>query len=188
MERLTRQCAVEGLLPRMAPHMRPQCIPTRMRNPLATAIAPLAAVLLLPRPNVVLVQMLDQVVHVLHIPRVAAVPLAHGDLVLPVVVFGTHARVVRRRGDGAVRVFGDVAVHGRQVVHCWRVGYGAHVEAWAFGRAARGLVVGGLLVGEAAAFDRVGEVVGRVVAEVRVGRVHCDSWIEQKARRRLGDR
>jgi hypothetical protein len=80
----------------------------------------------------VFMQMLDQFVHVLHIARIAPIPFTHGNLVLAVVVLGAHAGVVRRRGYRAVGVFGDVAIHGKQTVHGWRVGYGAHVEARAF--------------------------------------------------------
>lgn len=89
--------------------MRPQGIPARMRDPLPRAVAPLAAVLLLPRANMIFVQMFDQVIHVVQVAGLAPLPLADCDLLLPVVVVGGHARVVRRGGDRAIRVFTDLA-------------------------------------------------------------------------------
>jgi hypothetical protein len=60
---------------------------------------------------VIVVEMLDQVVHVLEITRCAAVPLADGDLFLAVVVVLRHARVVVwRRGNRAIRVFRQIAL------------------------------------------------------------------------------
>jgi hypothetical protein len=89
-----------------------------MRYPLAIAVAPLAAVLLLPRLDVVLVQVLNEIVHVVEVSGVAAVPLADRDLVLAVVVVCRHARVVRRGGDGAICVFRNLSqVVGRRQVH-----------------------------------------------------------------------
>lgn len=71
-----------------------QCVAARMGDALSSAIAPLAAVLLLPSSNVVIVEMLDQLVHVVKIAGCASVPLADGDLLLAVVVVLRHARVV----------------------------------------------------------------------------------------------
>jgi hypothetical protein len=163
----------------MAPHVGPQGIATRVWDALSIAITPLAAVLLLPRPNVVLMQMLDQIVHVLQITHLAAIPLAHGDLVLAEVVLGGHAGVVGRGGDGAVGVFGELA----EVVVRRHVGVdglgsvGARVQAETFAGARCGFVVGRVIgvriEAETAAFDVFGEVVAGVVGEVRVWGVHC---------------
>ena len=86
-----------------------------MRNALPVAIAPFAAVLLLARPNMVLVQMLNQIVHVLKVSSIAAVPLAYCNLVVAVVIVGGHARVVRRGGNTAIRVlrYLAIAIRGR---------------------------------------------------------------------------
>lgn len=55
---LTRQCAVERLFPCMAPHVRPQCIPAGVRNPLSVTVDPFASILLLPLADVVLMKMI----------------------------------------------------------------------------------------------------------------------------------
>ena len=150
----------------MAAHVGSQRIAARMRNALAGAVAPLAAVLLLARADVVVVQVLDQVVHVLQVAGLAALPLAHRHLVLPKVVVLRHARVVvRRRGHAAVRVFADIA----QVLQRRRVGVRCRRRRW------RAVVQPQSLAGplvcvrrgfhaEAAALDLVGEVVGAVEA------------------------
>jgi hypothetical protein len=68
---------------------------------------------------VVLVQVLDKIIHILEITRLAAFPQTHGHLILGLVVVGRHAWVVAvpvvwRRRHGAICVFRDVAkvVHG----------------------------------------------------------------------------
>jgi hypothetical protein len=58
----------------------------------------------------VIVQVLDQVVHVLQVADLAALPLAHRHLVLAELVFLRHARVVvGRRRHAAVGVFAELA-------------------------------------------------------------------------------
>jgi hypothetical protein len=77
-----------------------------MRNTLPGAVAPLAAIPLLARANMVIVEVVDELVHVLQIASFAAFPLAHGHLVLAELIeILRHARmVVRRRRHRAVRV------------------------------------------------------------------------------------
>jgi hypothetical protein len=59
---------------------------------------------------VVVVQVLDQVVHILQVADLAALPLAHRHLVLAEFVVLRHARVVVwRRGHAAVGVFAELA-------------------------------------------------------------------------------
>lgn len=166
----TGQGAVKGLLARVAAHVGAQSVAAGMRDALASAVAPLAAVLLLAGADVVVVQVLDQVVHVLDVAGLAALPLAHRHLVLPKVVVLRHARVVvGRRGHAAVRVFAEVA----QLLECRRGGMGsgrrrrrALVDAQPL---AGPLVDVGRLHAAAAALDLVGEVVG----PARGGSVQC---------------
>ena len=81
-----------------------------MRDALARAVGPLAAVLLLAGADMVIVQVLDQVVHVLQVADRAALPLAHRHLVLAELVFLRHARVVvGRRRHAAVGVLAELA-------------------------------------------------------------------------------
>ena len=186
----------------MAAHVGAQGIAARMRNALAGAVGPLAAVLLLARANVVVVQVLDQLVHVLQVAGLAALPLAHRHLVLAKVVVLRHARVVvRRRGHAAVRVFAEVA----QVLRRRRIGVGrgrrrrrAVVQTQPLARPF--VCVGRGLHAEAAALDLVGEVVGpvqaisksramqcarrlRVVGQIGRGRVHRGHRGQSRARR-----
>lgn len=84
----------------MASHVRAQRIPARMRLPLPRTIGPLARVLLLPAADVLVVDMLHQIVHVAEVPVVAALPAAHGHLVvaLPAVVLVLVRADQRQRG------------------------------------------------------------------------------------------
>lgn len=162
----TRQRAIEWLLSCVTAHMGSQCVATSMRYALSRAIAPFAAVLLLPCANVVLVEMLNQVVHVLHVSRLAAFPFAHGDLLLAIVVVLRHARVVVRRGrHRAVRILGQL------IFLLWRhnVDVGgrrrrrAHIQAWSLTRAVVVVAVWGGFMAVLAVLDILGEVVGGVV-------------------------
>lgn len=96
--------------------MRPQRIPTRMRNPLPRAVRPLATILLLPRMDMLIMQMQHQRIHIPHLARIAALPPAKRNLlplVEPAVVFVAgedRGGQVRRPGDGAVGVGGEVLV------------------------------------------------------------------------------
>lgn len=111
---LTGQGAVERLLFRVAPHVRSQCIPARMRHALSRAVVPLAGILCAATANMRVMDVLNEGVHVAEV-AVAAVPSAHSDLlgVVKVVVTG-------RAGHGAGGVGRDVGevceVRGRVVV------------------------------------------------------------------------
>jgi hypothetical protein len=75
--------------------MSPECIAAGVRYAFPGAVAPFAAVLLLSRSDVVFVQMLNQLVHVLQIARLAILPLAHGHLILAELIeILYHARMV----------------------------------------------------------------------------------------------
>ena len=102
--------AVKRLLTRMASHVRSKGITRGVRNSLAGAVAPFAAVLFLPRSNVVLVQMLYEVVHILQVAGLTSFPFADGDLIVSIVVFGGHAWMVWRCWHRTVRVLGDFAI------------------------------------------------------------------------------
>ncbi len=85
----TRQSTIKRFLPSMTPHMCPERIPTCMGHALPIAILPFASILLLPSPNVVLVDVLDQSIHIPKVPHRTSFPftdsnllVAHGFLVL----------------------------------------------------------------------------------------------------------
>lgn len=92
-----------------------------MWDPFPRAVAPFAAVLLLARADVVVVEMLNQIVHIFQIAGLAALPLAHGHLILAKLVeILRHAWVVVWRcWHGAVGVFTE-----RIIVFQWGDGDG----------------------------------------------------------------
>lgn len=65
----------------MAAHMRAQRIGTGMRLTFANAVGPLTRVPLLSAPDVLVVDVLHQPIHVTQIANCAAIPEADGDLV-----------------------------------------------------------------------------------------------------------
>ena len=83
---LTRQVAVEGLLPSVASHVRFQSITASMGEAFAVAAPPFARVLFLSVFDVRVVYVFDQLVHVALVASRATVPVAHGDLVLEIIV------------------------------------------------------------------------------------------------------
>lgn len=83
---LTRQRAIKGLLPRMASHMRLQCIRAGMWLALPRAIHPLTRILLPSCLDMIIMYMRYQFIHISTIAGVAALPHAYGDL-LVVAVF-----------------------------------------------------------------------------------------------------
>jgi hypothetical protein len=135
---------------------------------------------------VIVVEMLDQVVHVLEITRCAAVPLADGDLFLAVVVVLRHARVVVwRRGNRAIRVFRQIALffgRHRVDVRWWR--WRANVQTWSLAWA-RVVVRSGFVL---AAFDVFGKIIAAVLGELWRG-VHVGGlmWMFQLLWARLGE-
>jgi hypothetical protein len=72
----------------MAPHVSAQCVAACMRLTLSRTIRPFAGVFLLSATDMLVVDVLDQVVHVPEVFKIATLPPAHGDLVvaLPAVV------------------------------------------------------------------------------------------------------
>ena len=79
-----------------------------MRLSLPITIRPLARILLLPRPDMVIMDMMHQIIHIPQLPRIAPFPSTHGNLViaLPAVVI-LLATAQQRQGGGRV---GDLAV------------------------------------------------------------------------------
>lgn len=144
----------------MAAHVGAQGVAAGVRDALARAVGPLAAVLLLAGADVIVVQVLDQVVHVLQVASLAALPLAHRHLILPEVVFLRHARVVVwRRRHAAICVLAELAqlFQRRWIGMCcrrrrWRAVVQSQPLAGPFV-----CVWGGF---HAAPLDLVGEVVG----------------------------
>jgi hypothetical protein len=86
----------------MAAHVRLQGVATSMRHALARATNPFARVLFLAALNVLVVDVLDEVVHVTQVAGPATLPRADGDLLLEVIF--VLARVERRARDVAVGV------------------------------------------------------------------------------------
>lgn len=82
----TRQGAVEGLLSSVAPHVRTQCICAGVRLAFAGAVGPLARVPFLSAPDVVVVDMLHQSIHVPQITCAASIPAAHSNLVITLTI------------------------------------------------------------------------------------------------------
>lgn len=165
----TGQCAVERLFARMAAHVCSQSIARGVRDPLARAVGPLAAVLLLATADVVIVQMLHEIVHVFEVAHSAVFPFAHCHLVMPEVIVGRHTGMVRRRRHRPVCVFRDVA---KLVGSIHRNGglraRSGRVQAGSL-RGAAGLLVvikRGLETRWAVRLDGVRKVVGVVVGEV----------------------
>lgn len=91
----------------MAPHVSAQCVAAGVRLTLSTAVHPLAGVLLLSGADVLIVDVLDQIVHVAKVAGAAAIPLTRRDLIA---AFATVVLVDggadQRQGDGGV---GDLA-------------------------------------------------------------------------------
>lgn len=164
----TGKGTVEGFLARVAAHMGSQRVAAGMGDSFSSAVAPFAAVLLLARADVLFVQVLDQVIHIIQVARLAAFPFAHRHLLLAEFILCRHAGVVRRCWHGAICVLGQLAqVVGRR--HGGRIRGGAVVQAQAFVGTAGWLVVvvGRVFDAEAAAsFDVVGKVVAGVVGKV----------------------
>jgi hypothetical protein len=109
-------------------------------------------------------QVFDKIVHIPKITRITAIPLANADLLQAIVVFGSHACVVRRRRNGAVCIFGYLAkvLYRRDGQGRWFRGNRC-IEARAFAGSSGGLVVGRMLETEAAPFDVLREVVRGIV-------------------------
>lgn len=82
--KLTREVTVKWLFSRMAAHMSLERIAAGMGHPLSRAGEPLARISLLPALNVHVVDVLNQVIHILESPGRATVPFAMSNLLLEV--------------------------------------------------------------------------------------------------------
>lgn len=97
----------------MAPHMSAQRIRTGVRLTLPAAIGPFARVPLLSAPDVLVVDVLHQSIHVAEIAGATSIPSADGDLVvvlaavLLVLVVAEHGLQAGRVGDVARGIGGN---------------------------------------------------------------------------------
>lgn len=140
----------------MAAHVGPQGVTTGMRNAFARAVRPLARVLLLAGADVIIVQVIDQLVHVSQVAGLASFPFADSDLLLAEALFllqpaaaAATVAMVRRGWHAAVRVLGNIDVGVGVRLRCFgsratevcesRRGAGAGALAL---RRARAIVVG----------------------------------------------
>lgn len=73
----------------MASHVRPECVAAGVRLALPRTVGPFAGVFLLSATDMLVVNVLDQVVHISEIFKIASLPSTHSDLVvaLAAVVF-----------------------------------------------------------------------------------------------------
>lgn len=79
---LTRERAVKGLFPCMASHVRTECVAAGVCLAFPRTVGPFAGVFLLSATDMLVVNVLDQVVHISEIFKIASLPSTHGDLVI----------------------------------------------------------------------------------------------------------
>ena len=150
----------------MNPYVRLQRIPARMRRVDPRAVLPLARVLFLPQPDVLVVDVLAQGVHVAQVAGAASAPAARRHLLGVVVVLHVGRRRGRRGGRAAPRVLRDGVVVGGELRHR-QVGLRADLLPLRRGRQGRAAGFGGR--GVVVELDVLGEFARGVGGEGRAG-------------------
>ena len=93
----------------MAPHMRTQRIRAGMRLTFAGAIHPLARVPLLSDPDMLVVDMLHQAIHIAEVTCRASIPHTHGYLIAALAAVVVLLRVAAQRSTKEERRVRDLA-------------------------------------------------------------------------------
>ena len=93
----------------MAPHMRTQGICAGMRLTFTGAIHPLARVPLLPGPDMLVMDMLHQAIHIAEVTCRASIPHTHGYLIAALAAVVVLLRVAAQRSTKEERRVRDLA-------------------------------------------------------------------------------